>query len=270
MATSGNYNFSPNLGEAVIAAYSRCGIRRTEIVQQHMADAAMESNLLMTSMQGDGINLWQVTLEKQDLHAGQGEYFVDPNVVFMLDVYIRQNPQNYGVNWDNNNANSQQWINNQLGEKPWTQGGNIQVVPPQSTATIDRLILPLSRSDYASIANKYMTGFPTSYWYDKLLQPKMYLWPVPNLDVVQGLQYYVQKRPQTCELQDGTNIFIPYEVFDYFIWALSERLAFIYAPDKVAMIAPRKQQAYMSYLQATTENVNINMNIEMKSYFRVG
>ena len=115
-----------------------------------------------------------------------------------------------------------------------------------------------------------MTGFPTSYWYDKLLQPMMYLWPVPNMDVPQGLQYYVQKRPQTAELADGSTIFIPYEVFDYFVWSLADRLAFIYAPDRIAMIGPRKQAAYQKYIQATTENVPVNMDVEMRSYFRVG
>ena len=72
-------------------------------------------------------------------------------------------------------------------------------------------------SNWAATANKTMSGFPTSYWYDRLLDPVMYLWPVPNYDIPQGLQYYVQKRPQANALQDGTNIFIPYEVFDYFI-----------------------------------------------------
>ena len=49
MATSGSYAFNPNLGEAVIAAFSRIGVRRTETTQQHMADAQMEANLLFFS-----------------------------------------------------------------------------------------------------------------------------------------------------------------------------------------------------------------------------
>ena len=132
------------------------------------------------------------------------------------------------------------------------------------------LFRSLSRTDYASIANKYMTGFPTSYWYDKLLQPMMYLWPVPNYDIPQGLQYYVQKRPQTCDLQNNTTIYIPYQAYDYFVWSLAERLAYIYAPDRIAAIGPRKQASMTKYLQAETENVPLNMDVQVQSYYRIG
>jgi hypothetical protein len=35
-------------------------------------------------------------------------------------------------------------------------------------------------------------------------------------------------------------------------------------------LQPLKQQAYMKYLQASTESTPINMDVEMRSYFRVG
>jgi hypothetical protein len=270
MALADTRTFDPNLGEITIGAFARIGVRRTEITQQHMADAQFEANLLQVELQGDGVQTYQVTLEKQDLHAGQGTYQLDPNTVFVLDIYIRQNPQVYGVNWDNNNANSQQWINNNQGEKPWTQGSNVQIVPPQNTGTIDRIIIPISRSDYAAIATKYMTGFPTSVWINYQLNPTLNLWPVPNMDIPQGLQYYVQRRPTTAELADGATLQLLYQVYDYYVWALAERLAYIYSPDKVAMIGPRKQQAYLKYLQSTTENTPLSLDVELKSYFRVG
>jgi hypothetical protein len=101
------------------------------------------------------------------------------------------------------------------------------------------------------------------------LNPSLYLWPVPNFDIIGGLRYYVQKRPMDSDLQNGQQVQMPYEVYDAATWMLAERLAFIYAPDKAAMISPRKQQAYQRMLQATTENVPITMSIQMKSYFRV-
>lgn len=54
MATSGTYTFSPNLGEIVINAFAKCGIRRTEITNQHMEDARMEANFMMSDWAGDG------------------------------------------------------------------------------------------------------------------------------------------------------------------------------------------------------------------------
>lgn len=228
---SNQWTFDPSLGSAIIAAYSRCGIRRTEIVQQHMADAQAEANYTMSDWQGDGINLFQVELVTQDLFAGQQVYDVPNTTVFMLDIYIRQNPD--------------------------------------SGMPIDRIIIPISRSDWASIANKNMQSFPTSYWYDRTLNPQLYLWPCPNQDIPGGLRYYVQKRPMDMNTQNGTEIAIPYECYDAFVWCLAERLAFIYAPDRIAMIGPRKQQSYQRMLQATTENVPVEMNVQMGSYFRV-
>lgn len=227
---SNTYNFDPSLGEAIIGAYSRCGIRRTELTAQHMADARFESNMVMSDWQGDGINTWQVVLITQDIIAGVSEYSVPNTTVFTLDLVIRQNPD--------------------------------------SGMPIDRLIIPISRSDYMAISNKTMQGFPTSYWYDRQLNPVLYLWPVPNTDIPGGLRYYVQKRASDMNTQNGTEIAIPYEAYDAFVWCLAERLAFIYAPDRMAMIGPRKQMAYQRMLQATTENVPLEMNVEMRSYFR--
>jgi hypothetical protein len=226
------WDFDPSLGELVLGAYARIGIRRTEVTTQHMADARFEMNMVFSDLQGDGINTWQVELVTQDIIAGQKEYIVPNTTVFVLDLYIRQNPDTFNPT--------------------------------------DRLLIPFSRSDYAATANKDMRGFPTTYWYDRLLDPKLYLWPVPNFDIVGGLRYYVQKRPMDSDLQNGQQVQMPYEVYDAATWMLSERLAFIYAPDKIAMIGPRKQQAYQRMLQTTTENVPINMNIQMGSYFRVG
>lgn len=228
---SNTFDFDPSLGEAIIAAYARCGIRRTEIVVQHMADGRAEANYLMSDWQGDGLNTWQVELVTQNIVAGQYIYDVPNTTVFTLDLVIRQNPD--------------------------------------SGMPIDRLIIGISRSDYMAIANKTMQGFPTSYWYERLLNPKLYLWPVPNNDIIGGLRYYVQKRAMDENTKDGTQIAIPYEAYDAFVWGLAERLAFIYAPDKVALIMPRAQKAYQRMLQATTENTPLNLNIELKSYFRV-
>jgi hypothetical protein len=227
---SGAYNFDPALGEIVIGAYARCGIRRTELTQQHMADARFESNLLQSEMAGEGINLWQVELYTEPLLAGVSTYNVPDTTVFILDVYIRQNPL--------------------------------------SGMPIDRLIIPISRSDWAATANKTMPGFPTSYWWDQKLQPTITLWPVPQQDGAE-LRYYRQTRAMDANLVNGTQPQIPFAAYDYFTASLAVRLAVIYAPDRLSVLGPMKQQAYMKYIQATTESVPINMNIEMKSYFRL-
>ena len=45
---------------------------------------------------------------------------------------------------------------------------------------IDRVIMPISRTEYASYPNKEQQGFVTSFWYDRLISPTITLWPVPD------------------------------------------------------------------------------------------
>ena len=227
---SGTYEFDPALGEIVIGAFARCGIRRTEVTQQHMADARAEANYLQAEMTGEGINLFQVVLETTPLIAGVATYNVPDTTVFVLDAYIRQNPL--------------------------------------SGMPIDRLIIPFSRSDYAAVANKEMTGFPTSYWWDQKLQPTITLWPIPNQDGIE-LRYYRQTRAMDANLQNGQQVQIPFQAYDYVTANLAVRLAVIYAPDRVPLLQQMKQQAYLKYIQATTESVPINMNVAVAPYFRV-
>lgn len=263
MAISGTFNFDPSLGNIVIGAYARCGIRRPQLTSQHMQDAYFEANMLQSEFQGDGLQTWQVSLETMNLVAGQSVYTLPSSAVYVLDVYIRQYGTVPYVSWDNQNDYISQWQNQNNSIETWT--GSSSGAGQNAT---DRIILPLSRSDYAAIANKYQEGFPTSYWWDRTIPSKFHLWPVPPWDITNGLQYYVQHRPDDAVLGNGTQVDIPYEVYDYFTWSLAERVAFIYAPDKVPAIAARKQVAYLKYTQATTENVPITMSVQMRGYFR--
>lgn len=318
MALSGTREFNPTLGEIAIAAFSRIGVRRPEQTQQHLADARNEMNYLQSDLQGDGINFWQNILVTYDIEPGKSVYDIDPNIVFVLDLYIRQNPtityvrwlndrldrelwqDNIGstlpwapslgydpyaipapttVTWANNNGVLSAWKNNNNVTSAWSGvkvPQTIAPVPPYvpptnyNTMATDRLLLPISRSDYAATANKQMRGFPTSYMWMQTLQPTITLWPVPTAFIPDGLQFYAQMRMQTAEMSNGTQIQIPYQAFDYVVWALAERLAVIYDPQRLAVVMPKKQEAYMKYLQSTTQSVNLNMDVEMKSYYRVG
>lgn len=227
---SNEYAFDPALGEIVVGAYARCGIRRTELTQQHLSDARFEANMVQSEMTGEGVNLWQVVLETVPLIAGVATYTVPDTTVFVLDTYIRINPL--------------------------------------SGMPTDRLIIPISRSDYAAIATKTMEGAPTSAFINYLLQPTITLWPVPNQDG-QELRYYRQTRAMDANLVNGTQAQIPVTAYDYFTSGLAVRLAVIYAPDRVPLLQQMKQQSYMKYLQASTENTPITLNAELKSYFRV-
>ena len=56
MALSGTYAFAPNIGSLALNAFSRCGVKRTEVLAQHMQDAYFETNLMQASWVADVYN----------------------------------------------------------------------------------------------------------------------------------------------------------------------------------------------------------------------
>jgi len=140
MSTSGTYSFGPSSGEVVLLALSRCQVRRAAILQEHLTDARMETNLMLVDWANrGGPNLWKVDLVTQALTQGTATYNVDPQTIMILDAYIE-----YG-----------------------------------SPAT-DRLIFPISRTEYASYPDKTIQNVPTVFWFDRLIAPTITLWAAPD------------------------------------------------------------------------------------------
>jgi hypothetical protein len=213
MSTSGTYAFNPSLGELVIYAYNIVGIRGTSLVQEHMTAARMASNMLLARWANQGVNLWAVDLITVPLIEGQATYNVDANTVVMLDTYIQSN---------------------------------------QTGQNIDRIILPVSRTEYASYPNKEMQGFPTVYWQDRLINGTVTLWPVPDGQSAQYLKYYRVRQIQDANFTSGQTLEIPYLWLEAFADGLAFRLAKIWAPQ----IAPGlKAIADESYEIAALQNV---------------
>lgn len=225
MSTSGTYAFAPNLGDLVINAFAKCGVRRTDLTTQHMSDARMEANLMMSDWAGDGINLWQVQSASFTLTQGTEFYTIPSDRVFILDVYVSQDG-------------------------------------------FDRLIFPISRTDYASFAQKDTQGYPTSFWFDRLIDPKLYIWPVADQNDYYTLTYYYMRQAMDSELTNGTQPEVPWYYLNAFADCLAARLAYIYAPDKVPMLQPKADKSWNRALQVGSENVPITMNVQMRGYFR--
>jgi len=191
MSTSGTYNYNPSLGEMTLYAYNLVGIRNTSLLQEHMEAARMAANMMLGRWSSEGVNLWAVDLQTITLVQGTSTYTVPDNTVAMLDAYV-------------------------------TTG--------TGTSAINRLILPISRTEYASYPNKQQQGFPTTYWFDRLLSPNVTLWPVPDGNEV-SFSYYRVRQIQDSNLTNGQQVEIPYYFLEAFAYGLAQRLAMIWAPD---------------------------------------
>ena len=94
MPNSGTFTFNPPLGTLTLNAFSRCQVKRTEILAEHMENAWFESNLLQVDWAADGITWWTVDLVVQPLTLGVATYSVPANVITVLDLYINNGSSN--------------------------------------------------------------------------------------------------------------------------------------------------------------------------------
>ena len=94
MANSGTYSFAPTIGTLTLNAFSRCQVKRTEILAEHMENAWTEANLLQAEWGADGITWWTVDIVQQPLTQGVATYSVPANAVSVLDVYISNGSSN--------------------------------------------------------------------------------------------------------------------------------------------------------------------------------
>ena len=227
MATSNTYAFNPGLGEITLYAYNLCGVRSTALLQEHMESARMAANMMLGRWSSQGVNLWAVDLQTISLVQGTATYTVPSNTIVMLDAYISQN----------------------------------------TGSAINRIIMPVSRTEYASYPNKAQQGFPTTFWFDRLLSPTVTLWPVPD-GSVSTLNYYRVRQVQDGALNNDTQVEIPYYFLEAFAYGLAQRLAMIWAPDKVAMLKPLADESYSIAASQNIETAAQYISPQISSYFR--
>ena len=228
MTTSGTYAFNPSLGELTLYAFNLCGLRNTSLLQEHMESARMAANMVAASFSNRGVNLWQVDLVTTPLVQGVSTYAVDPSTVMILDGYV-------------------------------TTGSG--------TTAIDRIIMPVSRTEYASYPNKTQQGWPTTFWFDRLLAPTVTLWPVPDGNEV-SFSYYRLRQIQDANFTSGQTVDVPYLWMEAFAYALAFRLALIWSPDKVPMLKPIADEAYNIAAEQNVENAATYISPQIQGYYR--
>lgn len=193
-----------------------------------MDAARTATNMMFARWSNEGVNLWQVDLVTVPLVQGQLQYPVDSNTVVILDAFIST-----------------------------VNGG----------AITDRVILPISRTEYASYPNKIQQGFPTTYWFDRLLSPVVYLWPVPD-GTQTYLKYYRVIQIQDANLSGNQQLDVPYLWLEAMVYGLALRLAQIWAPDKIMAMKPLADEAYNIAAAQNIETAQQYISPTISGYFR--
>ena len=241
MATSGTYTFNPSLGEIVLYAYNLCEVRNTAIAQEHMEAARMSTNLLLANWANRGVNLWAVDLVTVNFNqtptitkaTGNGSTatltYATPNTpVYTIGTQITVAGTGIVDGLQTVTASSNGSVSFSSSVVGTSTGGTISTSTPAATYSIDpntvvmldayventsnaaqpidRIILPVSRTEYASYPNKQQVGFPTVFWMDRLIAPQVTLWPVPDSTSSQTLKYYRVRQIQDAAYTGGQTV----------------------------------------------------------------
>lgn len=132
----------------------------------------------------------------------------------------------------------------------------------------DRVIMPISRTEYASYPNKTQQGFPTSFWFDRLISPTVTLWPVPDGNSATTLKYYRVRRIQDANLRNGQQVEIPYLWLEAFADGLAYRLARIWAPQMAVNLKMQADESYQIAAVQNVENTPVYISPMIGGYFR--
>lgn len=247
MTSSGTYNFNPAASDMVLTAFSRCGKSGAVLTAEHLFMASNEANLQNVEWVNRGYQLWKSELIQfppaATLTQGVATYALPATTISVTMAFIRINPG---------------------------------VVGAQS----DRVMGPLSATEYAAITNKLNQGRPTSYWFDRQVAPTMSLWPVPDsAGPYTGLARVFQQI-QDVVVPAGVTLDAPYRFFDAFVAGLAARLAVHYAPERLGSgrkngmpgtgtgLLGAYDEAWDFATTRDTENVALNILPALGRYFR--
>lgn len=124
----------------------------------------------------------------------------------------------------------------------------------------DTPIWPIARSDYHSIPRKDTTGRPFNFAVNiETLGDEareITLWPVP--DRADSLRLWLWVHTETA-IAMNESLAVGRAWYDAYGWAISHRMAFKYAPDRLDALKAEKEQSFMLAENATRERRDLRL-----------
>lgn len=198
MASSGTYAFALPNASVIVEAFDRIKRRPTTIMRHEMLSARTSLNLEMIAWENAGFNFWKTTSGTINLVANQATYTLPANLVTLEEVYYS------AVN----------------------QGG--------AGVNQDRIMVPITRTQYSQIVNKLQQGIPTQFWYEMLPLQQITIWEVPQAGQVAPqfvLGWFGLQQMQDANLGGGETPDVPRRAFDALCAKMTVRLCEKFGPE---------------------------------------
>lgn len=212
--SSGAQSFFLSNSEVLFEAFDRVMVRPSEITVHHLASGRRSMNLELQAWSNLGINLWEVVQAQLTVVAGQPTYTLPQNLVTIMEMY-----------WTTVNGNG-------------------------SGQNFDRIMVPLTRTQYAMIPNKKQPGIPTQYWLERLESPVVTIWqPAFQGAPAYTINYNYLQRIDDADLGTGETPDIVYRALDALCAGTAARLAKKFAPPQARqqIVAETKEDAITAW-----------------------
>lgn len=206
MTSSGTSTFNLSTSGVLLEAFDRIGVRPESITREQLSSGIRSLNLELQSYNNNPVNLWKVELVPITLVQGTATYALDASVQMVTDAYVTL-----------------------------VQSGN----PP-----IDRILIPISRDEYATYPNKTQQGPQSVYWFQRLEAPQITVWPVPDGQSETTLNVYVMKRVEDATTTGAQTLDIPIRYLDVVCARLAVRLAVKYAQGMYPLLKSIADEVY--------------------------
>lgn len=241
-------------------AVRRAGIPPSSVTAEDLATAKDSLAMLLSSMVTEGLNLWCIDTQYITLTAEQAAYELPAGTEELLDVLysvptlategtvrwvapifstaptpnqIDIEGSDDGVVYTSRAVIAETVV---LNEKRWyridpaiSATDSFRVVGADSAEFAseirDTVVTPIPRGAYQALPNKTSTSTrPTSYWFEKLVDPRITLWPVPNSSTafLTVVRHHLVEDITTF----SGELAIPTRWYDPVVWELALRLAF--------------------------------------------
>lgn len=190
---SGTTTFNLSSAQILLEGFERCGIDDPEIVRNKIRTAQISLNLELQRFGSParGPGLWKILYGQViPLVAGQAVYTLDPSILTVTEMWYTTINGN-GAGYNN-----------------------------------DRIMVPITRTQYAELPNKLQPGLPSQYWLEKLVVPQVTIWQPP----AQGapnyqLTYNALQRIDDAGITGGETPDIVYRAIDALCARFALRLA---------------------------------------------
>ena len=192
-------SFDLSIDEIAEEAYERCGLQVRSGYDLQTARRSL--NLMLAEWANRGLNLWTIQLQEKTITAGT-------NNLTGLDLFGS-------------------------GQEAAQQIIDITDLAISDASNNDFSATSISRSTYLNIAVKTTSGRPTQYYFERTINPRLYLYP--QADTTYTLKYYALLRMKDAG-EYTNNAEIPFRFLPCMTAGLAYYIAMKKAPERIQLL----------------------------------